>query len=492
MYSLALLASSSFLLAFVLTPLCRNLFRRWGWLDHPDKYRKLHSHPIPRVGGLPLLAAYAGAFAVLLASHLTAARLAKAALPLVSKMLPAATLVFAAGLLDDLRGLKPSHKLALQVIASYVAFKAGIGITGLGKFVAPPWLSLTLTVLWLVGCCNAFNLIDGVDGLAAGAGLFASVTMLLGALLNNDIRLLMAIVPLAGALLGFLRYNFNPASIFLGDSGSLTLGFLLGCYGIVWNQKSTTVLGITAPLMALALPLLDTGISIARRFLRQQPIFIADAGHIHHRLLARGLTPRRVVLLLYCASGLAAVMSLLASVSQDGFKTVIIILFCGVTWIGVQHLGYVEFGVAGRMFANGAFRSHLKSHITLHTLEQTLVRGRDPQEHWRAICEACRRFGFARVGLSVDGHFWTNTLVETNGASCWSIEVPLADGSSLFLNRKFGHASNPSVLAAFAEILHKNFEGGPVYANFSRGERLGPPLPLRQLDSRRTPVGMRE
>ena len=253
-------------------------------------------------------------------------------LPLALKVLPAAALIFAVGLLDDLRAMRPWPKLAVQVIASYVAFDAGIRISRLGGFAVPPWLSLPLTVSWLVGCCNAFNLIDGVDGLATGAGLFASVTMLLGALLNNDTLLAMATVPLAGALLGFLWYNFNPASIFLGDSGSLTLGFLLGCYGTIWNQKSTTVLGITAPLMALAVPLLDTGISIARRFLRQQPIFSADFGHIHHRLLARGLTPRRVVLLLYGASGVAAVMSLLASVSHNGFKGIDYrgLLRCGV------------------------------------------------------------------------------------------------------------------------------------------------------------------
>ena len=155
-----------------------------------------------------------------------------------------------------------------------------------------PWLSLPLTLLWLVGCANAFNLIDGIDGLATGAGLFATVTILIGALLSNNVPLALATVPLAGALLGFLRYNFNPASIFLGDSGSLTIGFLLGCYGVLWSQKGATMLGMTAPLMALAVPLLDTGLAVARRFLRHQPIMSGDAAHIHHRLLARGLTPK--------------------------------------------------------------------------------------------------------------------------------------------------------------------------------------------------------
>jgi UDP-GlcNAc:undecaprenyl-phosphate GlcNAc-1-phosphate transferase len=126
--------------------------------------------------------------------------------------------------------------------------------------------------------------------------------------------------PLAGALLGFLRYNFNPASIFLGDCGSLTIGFLLGCYGIIWSQKSATMLGMTAPLMALAIPLLDTGLAIGRRFLRHQPIFGADRNHIHHQLLDRGLSPRRVALILYGVGGIAAVFSLMQSMYHNRFS----------------------------------------------------------------------------------------------------------------------------------------------------------------------------
>src|SRR5437764_1589081 len=136
------------------------------------------------------------------------------------------------------------------------------------------------------------NLIDGLDGLASGIGLFASATALLAALLQNNIALAYATVPLVGCLLGFLRFNFNPATIFLGDCGSLFIGFLLGCYGVLWSQKSATILGMTAPLMALSIPLLDTTIAIIRRFVRQQPIFSGDRDHIHHRLLDRGLTPR--------------------------------------------------------------------------------------------------------------------------------------------------------------------------------------------------------
>src|SRR4029079_2155009 len=140
-----------------------------------------------------------------------------------------------------------------------------------GGFTAPAWLSLPLTIAWLVLCANAFNLIDGVDGLAAGMGLFATSTMLVAAVLGDHVALALATAPLLGALVAFLRYNFNPASIFLGDSGSLTIGFLLGCCGALWSQKSATILGMVAPMMALAVPLLDAVMAVVRRFLRYEP-----------------------------------------------------------------------------------------------------------------------------------------------------------------------------------------------------------------------------
>jgi len=455
MYSLGLLAIASFLLALLLTPLCRNLSRRWGIFDQPDSGRHAHAVAVPRVGGIPIVVAYLGAFAALLAAPLSAGGIVLEGLPLTWRVLPAAALVLAVGLIDDLRGLKPWHKFAGQTVAAYVAFWGGVQMTGVGGLSVPPWLSLPLTVLWLVGCSNAFNLIDGVDGLAAGAGLFATVTILLGALLHGNVALAMATVPLAGALLGFLRYNFNPASIFLGDSGSLTVGFLLGCYGVLWGQKSATVLGMTAPLMALAVPLLDTGIAIVRRFLRQQPIFGADAGHIHHRLLARGLTPRKVALLLYGACGLAATMSLVASVSQDQFKGAIIVLFCAAAWIGVQHLGYVEFGIAGRMFMDGAFRRHLNNELALRAFEDSLARASTMEDYWSAIQEACRKFGFTHAELRLNGHRFEETLVETNGNPTWNVEIPLAEEGHLQLTRCFGESQVPTVLVPFAEALHR-------------------------------------
>ena len=152
------------------------------------------------------------------------------------------------------------------MIAAGAAYWAGIHIQGFAGYGTGAWWNLPVTIIWLVACTNAINLIDGVDGLATGIGLFATCTTLIAALLQHNTALAIATVPLAGCLLGFIRYNFNPATIFLGDCGSLFIGFLLGCYAVVWSQKAATILGMTAPLMALSIPLLDMTVAIARRY----------------------------------------------------------------------------------------------------------------------------------------------------------------------------------------------------------------------------------
>jgi len=454
MYSLAFLAATSFLLALLLTPLVRNWAVRRGWVDEPGDERRVHSRPIPRLGGVAIYASFLGALGLLLLLPTSGAGVVRTGLPLAWKLAPAAALVFLTGLVDDLRGLKPWHKFAAQLVAGYAAFWVGVQINSALGWELPEWLSLPVTLLWLAACSNAFNLIDGVDGLAAGAGLFATATILLGALLHGNMPLAFATVPLGGALLGFLRYNFNPASIFLGDSGSLTLGFLLGCYGVLWGQKSATMVGMTAPLMALAVPLLDTAVAIARRFLRGQKIFQADRGHIHHRLLERGLTPRRVALLLYGACGLAAGMSLLASVSHNEFKGLVILLFCGAAWIGLQHLGYAEFGLAGRMFLDGTLRRHLASRLALDRFEQALGRAGTVEERWRLLTEACQELGFSKVEWR--GRVWREPAA--NDGTEWRIEVPLGDGDTVRLARPFDGVEAP-VVGTFAAVLHRKLGG---------------------------------
>ncbi len=453
MYSTAFTAAVALALSLLLTPVVRDAFLRWGVVDRPDGVRKLHGRPIPRAGGIPIAASYVLAYMALLASPLRGGDFLELALPLVWTILPAASLVFLVGLVDDVRGLKPATKLAGQLAAASLACWGGVKVSHVAGYALADWLALPLTLLWLVACANAFNLIDGVDGLAAGVGLVATLTAFLAALLNQNLPLALATLPLAGALAGFLRYNFNPASVFLGDSGSLLVGFLLGCYGVIWSQKSATMLGMTAPLVALAVPLADTGIAIVRRFLRGRPIFDADRGHVHHRLLDLGFGPRRVVLVLYAACGVGAAFSLLLSTLYGKSSGLVLLLFLAVAWAGVQRLDYDEFGVATRVLFKGELRQMLSAQIALVNLERAVARAGTIESCWAAVEEGCRSLGFAHAELHYGGRVYGRKPGERPARASWHVYVPLSDRDYVLLSRGPASAVRPGVVSPLADLL---------------------------------------
>jgi UDP-GlcNAc:undecaprenyl-phosphate GlcNAc-1-phosphate transferase len=341
--------------ALVFTPLIGNLFRRLGMLDQPGA-RKIHVDPVPRVGGISIAIAYAGSFATLLLLPLPFRDVIASGVPLIFSLLPASGLIFFTGLLDDLIGLQPWQKLFPQFLAAVMACSAGVMFRIAPDHAGAAFWNVPITLLWLISCTNAFNLIDGLDGLAGGVGLCATVAMLLSALTHDNFVLAAVAAPLAGCLLGFLKYNFNPASVFLGDCGSLLLGFELGCFGVVWSQQSASPSGIALPLMTLAIPLLDVALAVVRRFLTNRPIFSPDKSHIHHQLLKQGLSPRRAALVIYACSGLAAALALLWNVLPERFGGMIGLLFCVAVWIGIRRLRYVEFGSNRDVMQQVAFR----------------------------------------------------------------------------------------------------------------------------------------
>jgi UDP-GlcNAc:undecaprenyl-phosphate GlcNAc-1-phosphate transferase len=439
------------LLTLALTPLCRILCRRLGWVDKPDS-RKVHRGPIPRAGGIAILAGYAAALAFVRFSPLWASYFVDWSPLSVRALLPAVLVAFATGLLDDIFGLKPWMKILGQLLAAFLACNAGVQIHGIaGYSLANTWWHIPLTIFWLVGCANAFNLIDGLDGLATGVGLFATATAFLSAILTGNTALAFVTAPLLGALLGFLPYNFSPASIFMGDCGSLTVGFLLGCFGVIWSQKSATLLGMTAPLIAMAIPLLDTALAISRRFLRGQPIFAADRGHIHHRLLARGFTPRRIAYLLYATAGLLAGLSLLMSNAHLGGG--VVVAFCAIIWLAVRYLGYEEFDMARRMFFGGFFRRILNANLSVTKFEQAIRAAGTVEECWQALLDTSRTFGLCAATLRLQSRQFTITLVETSPGECWSFTVPLNGAGHVDLAIPFNPSQAPATIAPLANSL---------------------------------------
>ena len=435
-----------------MTPIFRDVFRSYGVVDKPDTTRKLHKHPIPRVGGIAIASAYVACFFIV---PLITGNPFNEQLSLVLDLLPAVGVIFAVGIIDDLFGLKPWQKLAGQLAGACLAYFSGVRVMDVVGFSTQDWWSLPVTVLWLLTCTNAFNLVDGMDGLAAGVGLFATLTMFIAALLHGNMPLALATFPLAGCLLGFLCYNFNPATIFLGDSGALLIGFLLGCYGVIWSQKSATLLGMTAPMMAVSIPLIDVGLAIVRRMIRRQPIFSADRGHIHHRLLDRGLTPRRAVLVLYAICSLVAVFSLLQSLSHnDRISGFIILAFCAVAWAGIQYLGYAEFNVAGRMLFSGNFPRTLKAQLDLHHLEKDLNSADSVDECWRAISEACSKFGFRCLHMEVNGMSYESAELGGHADKFWTVRIPLGAQGQVAFSRELQSASLSTIAGPFVEIVH--------------------------------------
>jgi UDP-GlcNAc:undecaprenyl-phosphate GlcNAc-1-phosphate transferase len=443
-------------MALILTPIVRDGIGRF-FLDHPDGSRKNHKTAVPRVGGIAIVLAYVATFGIAFTLQFSYAYVLHKALPNILALTLVGSVVFLTGVVDDLVGLTAWQKLIGIGGASVLAYFAGIhvDIQMLHGLPAWPWLGFALTVIWLIGCTNAFNLIDGMDGLAAGVGLVATVTMLIAALTQGNLPLALATMPLAGCLLGFLRYNFNRASVFLGDSGSLLIGFLLGCYGALWSEKSVTLVALTAPLLALSIPLLDVLLSISRRYLRNRPIFQADRGHIHHKLLDMGLSPRRAVLTMYGICSVVAILSLLASALHNQFSGLIVIVFCTAACIGIRHLEYTEFVTAGRMFLRGRFRLIIDSETRLMDFEKALERAEDVQECWSKILAGSREFKFQGVRLRLDGQVFENFGSQAAVKRLWELRIPLSDSQSVDFFRDFETEMSPLVLSAFVGTVER-------------------------------------
>lgn len=338
---------SSLLVSLVLTYLVRNVAVARGWCIGPVFEHHLHEGDIPRIGGVAIYFTFVSILTVLLLF----ARLFRVNLGFSSRVaiwiLIPATLVWAVGLVDDFRGVGPYAKFAVQIGAAAILFLSNLRIMDYPGLLGPHRMgylgAFTLTVLWVLWITNAFNLIDGLDGLATGSALFATLAVFVGSLFFGHHEVSFMGVVLVGTLLGFLRYNFNPATIFLGDSGSLFIGFMLSALAIVGSQKTPTLVAVAIPVVAFGLPMLDAVISVVRRFLNGQPLFGADREHIHHKLLQRGLSQRQVVVILYAVSALLGILSLFTLYPGQGAVGVVFVVIAVGVWFGVQHLGYNEF-----------------------------------------------------------------------------------------------------------------------------------------------------
>jgi UDP-GlcNAc:undecaprenyl-phosphate/decaprenyl-phosphate GlcNAc-1-phosphate transferase len=325
-------------------------------LAEPPRHLPEGAEPVGKVGGLAIVAA------MVLAGPATwwvfgewsrhAAEASAAATVLLG-----ALAMCALGMWDDLRELRPRTKLLLEVLIAAVVWWSGVRFAGFampgGQVELYPVVSLVVTVIWFLALANAFNLIDGADGVAGGAALAAIVAMFAVSFLLGQSLAAHMLAVTAGAVVGFLFYNFPPASVYLGDSGSLFLGFLLAGLGLVTSAKSTTVLAVAIPVVSLGLPVLNTGLAVVRRVLKGESIAARDLGHIHDRLRKLGHSPRRVALLMFAGSGVLALASLLL-LSTDLQLVGIVYAILGVaTFLALQRLRVPEFLELRRTLVRG-------------------------------------------------------------------------------------------------------------------------------------------
>lgn len=392
MKTYAVVFFGSALLAIFGTPIVTRIARAWGLMDRPGP-RKVHIAPVPRIGGLIIAFAALALILPAMALDNTIGTAFHKILPQVFALLATAIGMFALGIIDDVRGLRARIKLLTQVAAALTVCAFGVRID---SFDIPGWgmldfglLSWPITILWIVGITNAINLIDGLDGLAAGISAVTCGVIALTAMYTGQLVMAILMVALLGSLIGFLFFNFNPAKVFMGDGGTMFVGFMIGAASVMCTVKSATLVALAMPALALGLPIFDTLFSIVRRILERRSVFAPDGKHIHHQLLRKGLNQRRAVLLMYLVTLLTAGLGTLILFTRE--QTAVAVL------VGAIAMLLLVFRIVGAV--------RLRESLT--TLQHNLAHARQGKEEQRCFERAQLRLGEAKTFDD-----WWGTLCE--------------------------------------------------------------------------------
>ncbi len=334
------------IVAFFATPIARKIAVNSGAVNVPNDSRRVHKKPMALMGGLAIIAGF-----VLAASYSFATKDIKSFTQFLAKretlgILVGVLIIIVLGIVDDIKALRARVKFPIQLIAAIIVVATGTRITAISKpfqetvalhpsmmYALGDILAFVISVIWIVGMTNAINLIDGLDGLAAGVSGIAAITLYIVAVIRRQDDIAIISVSLVGAIAGFLPYNFNPAKIFMGDTGATFLGFILAIISIEGTMKSVTALAVAIPILVLGLPIFDTMFAIFRRILHGKPIGEPDRGHLHHRLLDMGLSHRMAVIILYIVSGALGLVSI-ALVDKGLLPSIILLIIIVMFGIG--------------------------------------------------------------------------------------------------------------------------------------------------------------
>lgn len=376
-----------------------------GLLVPPVSDRHLHTKPLPRIGGVGIYLSFLITVVAFCAIPKWGQQIF-APRTLIGFLI-ATSAIFLMGMYDDLKSISPRPKLVFELCAAVFLYFSGFGLhdvnLSIGRHAIGEFVGFGVTVIWILLITNAFNLIDGLDGLAVGSALLSAIVVIATSMVRHNDLVTMLSCALFGTLLGFVPFNFHPASIFMGDSGSLFIGFALGALSLNGWSGRPTVMGVAVPLLCFGLPIIDVTLAVARRFLRQQPLFRADADHVHHKLLKRGLSQQHAVLLLYGATATFVLASILLIREEKMLVPVLAAAGLGIG-LGIRQLRYQEF--AGGWLGLRVYLQHrqlARAEQCVRRASQSLERCAD----FRSICQVLKEnlqpMGIDGIRLKVPG-----------------------------------------------------------------------------------------
>jgi len=427
----------SALITVLITPLVIRLAHHINATDYP-RVRTVHSKPIPRIGGLAIF--LSSICLVLLTMFLphTIGEALRDSLSKIVVLLSAAGFIFFVGLVDDIITLRARVKFLAELIAALAVCAVGAQIKSVviadWLILDFGWFSWPLTVLWIVGITNAINLSDGLDGLAAGISAIACGVIAILAIYNGQVAMAVLELALLGSLTGFLFFNSNPAKIFMGDCGSLFLGFVISTSSVMCSEKSGALVGLALPFLALGIPIFDTLFSMLRRFAQRRSLFAPDRSHLHHRLLDMGLCQRHVVIIAYAVTLLAAGLGLFMMGTSDLvtvliFGCILLLLLLVFYLAGSVSLRETAMCLRKKNAINRQLNKETKSFedVQLHFRRTTTF-----DDWWQVVCLAAERLDFVKLKLVLencnntsDTLIWPRTGTQVNLSKIMTANIPI-------------------------------------------------------------------
>lgn len=475
-------ASVAFLLSLVVaaigTPLIRGIAVRRGLLDQARSSRKIHDRPIPRLGGVAIVIAFYAPFVALLVVESGVGSMFYDSPRSATGIFAGGLAIALLGVYDDLKGTGAARKFAVQFAVAGMLYWLGFRVEQIANPFGPDielgLFALPFTLLWIVGVINAMNLIDGLDGLAGVVALFAVLTTFIVAVNQPNALMMLFTAALAGAILGFLFYNFNPATIFMGDTGSMFLGFILAAASIKSGQKSSTAVAILTPIVALGLPILDTLLAMARRAVRGRPLFSADKEHIHHRLMSLGMSHRQAAFALYAVCLALNVVALVLVFSNSIAAAALLTGLTVVGFFAMRRLGYIQFSPTH--FLSDQRRRNRELRTIVRDASEQLREAATDREVWDVIKRLTPDVGSTAVNLSrrtaPDSEEWTTLRFEVadapqeheHPAFASSLHVPTSKSAETLVEftwrdgRSTMDRDEEIALEAFSERLGEAFD----------------------------------